>query len=444
MNKYNHKLLGPMSWSTVVASAFLMIGAPRVLMGQSEAAGESRTGIANSTDQLQEVVVTARKQSENMQTVPISVTAISGVQLKEQSIETIANLQNVAPGLFIQQANDDPQSIVITMRGRKQDDATTAVDASVSLSVDGVNLPRTLGMTGSMLDIQRVEVLRGPQGTLYGRNSTGGAIGIYTNDPTHELSGSIDVSGGNYGTYNVVGIFNFPVSESIDARIVAQRDANGGYATNAAGTALNAASSDYFRGKLRWHGSDDWQAIVSTHYEHDLAGEPRSFIAALDPANFQGNGLPVGGYLTLQTMAQLGVSAAQAVALENSWVAQRSPWYTLVNTPGAASHSDVKRLDFDLNISGDIADHTQFHSITGVQYLTRDNLLGPQYAVFINDINTNTTERYFSQELQLLGNTPTLKWVVGAYGGIENDSEAQSAFFLPAALGTGGANSTNG
>ncbi len=149
--------------------------------------------------------------------------------------------------------------------------------------------------------------------------------------------------------------------------------------------------------------------------------------------------------MTLQTMAQLGLSAAQAVALENSWVAQRSPWYTLDNTPGAgSSYSDVKRSDIDLNISGDLTDHVQFHSITGAQYLKRDNFIAPQLAAFIFNTNTDTTERYFSQELQLLGNVPTFKWVVGGYGGIETASEAQYIFFLPAVFGTGGANSSNG
>ena len=75
------------------------------------------------------------------------------------------------------------------MRGRKQEDITLAVDPAVSLNVDGLYIPRTLAMAGALIDINRVEVLRGPQGTLYGRNSTGGAIGLFTNDPTQESFG---------------------------------------------------------------------------------------------------------------------------------------------------------------------------------------------------------------------------------------------------------------
>jgi iron complex outermembrane receptor protein len=395
-------------------------------------------------ESLEEVVVTARKHSEDVQTVPVSVTAISGDQLKEQSIKTVANLQNVAPGLFVQQGLDDPQSLIVTMRGRKQDDATMAVDSSVGLNVDGLSTPRTIGMGGSMLDIDRVEVLRGPQGTLYGRNTTGGAIGIFTKDPTHDLSGSIDVTGGNYGTWNVVGIVNVPLADNLDARLVAQSGGNGGYEHTTSGTPLGDSRNDYFRGKLRWSGSDNWQAVLSAHYEHDRSGGPRAFVPGLDPPNFQGNGLPEGGYVTSETMADLGVSAAQAVALEKSWIAQRSPWYTLDNTHGPAAISDVERWDSGLTVSGDVADDVQFRSITGVQHLARDFSGGPQFPVYLYSQHPESSGTYSSEELQLLGTTPRLKWVVGAYGGYETGRDGQTIYFLPAVFGTGSTDNDNG
>jgi iron complex outermembrane receptor protein len=411
----------------------------------SSLCGPSRAALAQTADSdaqaskgeaLEEVVVTARKHSEDVQRVPIAVTAVSGEQLKEQSIKTVANLQNLVPSLFVQQGLDDPQSLIVTMRGRKQDDATSAVDASVGFSVDGLYIPHTLGMAGSMLDIDRVEALRGPQGTLYGRNTTGGAIGIFTKDPKHELSGSVDVTGGNYGTWNAMGIVNVPIADNLDARFVAQRGSNGGYEHTTSGTPLSDSRSEYYRGKLRWSGSNNWQAVLSGHYEKDRSGGPRAFIPGLDPANFQGNGLPEGSYLTLQTMADLGVSAAQAVALEKSWVAQRSPWYTLDNTHGPAVVSDVERWDGGLNISGDVADGVQLHSISGVQHLARDVSGGPQSPIFIYKQYPHSNGIYYSQELQLLGTAPRFKWVVGAYGGYEKNSDGQVIYFLPAVAGT--------
>jgi iron complex outermembrane receptor protein len=438
VQKINQKCM--LTTSIVVGLSALLLSGQSALVEAADSGSQ-----ASTSDALGEIVVTARKREENVQSVPVSVTAISSEQLKEQSIKTVANLQSLAPGLFVQQGLDgDPQSIVLTMRGRKQDDATMAVDSSVGLNVDGLYVPRTIGMAGSMLDINRVEVLRGPQGTLYGRNTTGGAIGIFTKDPTHDFSGSIDLTGGNYGTWNAVGIVNVPIVDNLDARLVAQRGGNGGYEHTTTGTPLGNTNNEYYRGKLRWSGSDNWQAVISGHYEHDRVGGLRAFVPGLDPANFQGNGLPEGSYLTLQTMAELGVSATQAIALEKSWIMQRSPWYTLDNTHGPASISDVERWDGGLTISGDVADDVQLRSITGVQHLSRDASIGPQSAVFILKANTYTAGTYYSEELQLLGTTPRLKWVVGAYGGYEKGIDAQPVFFLPDALGTAGSYSNNG
>lgn len=430
-------------WFAATAIASL---SPLLLMPPMAQAQTASSGGSGSVGSVAEVVVTARKRTENVQKVPVSVTAVTGNQLKQQSIKTVSNLQNVAPGLIIQQGLDDPQSIVVTMRGRKQDDATMAVDASTSLSVDGLNIPRTLGMGGSMIDISRVEVLRGPQGTLYGRNSTGGAIGIYTNDPSGELSGSIDVTGGDYGTYNLIAIANVPITDNLAARFVAERGGNGGYDHTTTGVPLNNSASEYYRAKLKWTGSNNWQIVLSGHYEHETSGQPRGYVPELDPANFQGSGLPVGGYLTLQTEYDLGVSQAQAIALEQAWTAKKSPWYTLDNNPGAPVVSDIYRGDVGLNISGNLTDYLQFRSITGIQRLARDESGQAAGPIFIYNQHPESTGTYYSQEFQLLGTTPTLSWVVGAYGGYETGTDDQTVFSLdaPTAFGTNGTANING
>jgi iron complex outermembrane receptor protein len=242
-----------------------------------------------------------------------------------------------------------------------------------------------------------------------------------------------------------VGIANVPIADNLDARFVAQRGGNGGYVHTTTGAPLSDSRSEYYRGKLRWSGSDDWQAVLSGHYEHDRSGGVRAFIPALNPANFQGAGLPEGSYLTLETMADLGVSEAQAIALEKSWTAQRSPWYTLDNTQGPAFVSTVERWDAALNMSGDVAHDMEFRSITGVQSLLRDSGGGPQSPVFIFTVHPHSSGTYYSQEFQLLGGaTPRFKWVVGTYGGYESGTDRQTVFFLPAAFGTGATDNDNG
>ncbi len=399
----------------------------------ADAASGSAPPQTSGSDFLQEVVVTARKQVENLQDVPLATSAYSGEQLKEQSVKTLTDLQTMVPGLYIQEAYDDPQSIVVTMRGRKQDDATLAVDSSVSLNVDGLYIPRTLGMAGSMLDISRVEALRGPQGTLYGRNTTGGAIGIFTNDPTQDLSGSIDMTGGNYGAWNVIGIFNVPIADNLDARFVAQRGKNNGFAENSTGTPIASEDSQYFRGKLRWNGPDKWQAILSAHYESNDAGQQRIYVPGLLPA---GGGLPEGGYLTQELQAENpALTQAQAIAQLNSWDAAKSPWWELNNTGGPPGAAKIERWDSGLNITGDLTTDVQFHSISGVQHLLRSVITGPQFPVYMYNQFPYSADNYYSQELQLLGSLPRFKWVVGVYGGDELGEDNQKVIFLPEIFG---------
>jgi iron complex outermembrane receptor protein len=399
---------------------------------------------AADSDALQEVVVTARRHEETLQSVPLATSAYSGAQLKQQSVKTVTDLQALVPSLIVQEAFDDPQSIVVTMRGRKQDDATLAVDSSVSLNVDGLYIPRTLGMAGSVLDIARIEALRGPQGTLYGRNTTGGALGIFTNDPTHDWSGSLDVTGGNFGAWNIVGIANVPIAENLDARFVAQRGANDGYNRNSTGTKIASEDSQYYRAKLRWSGPDNWQAVLSGHYESNNSGQQRIIVAGLTPA---GGGLPEGGGLTqeleLESLALRGgllpnglpATDSNSVALLKSWIAAKNPWFELNNTGGRGT-SHIERWDMGLNVSGDLSENLKFHSITGVEHLLRLFINGPQTPFYYyNQDPYSNFDTYYSQEFQLLGSAPRLNWVVGVYGGDELGQEYAKFIFLPQVFG---------
>jgi iron complex outermembrane receptor protein len=407
-------------------------------------AGPSESTDAGSVDKhadtggLQEILVTARRHEENLQRVPISITAITGEALKEQSVTQISDLGGQIPGLYMQEARDDPQSLAITMRGRKQEDITLAVDPAVSLNVDGVYIPRTLAMAGAMLDINRVEVLRGPQGTLYGRNSTGGAIGLFTNDPTQDLSGSADVTFGNYNAFSATGIANIPITDTVAARFVAQDNGHGGFEQNANGAPVADTHSQYYRAKLSLTGDDGFKAVLSGHYEVDHNGIVRTIISGLTPA---GGGFPEGGALALETAAERGLPLPQAVALLSSWVnSGRS--YDFLNTCGPScgpynpgSHGNDSRWDVGLNLTGDVTQHITFRSITAYQQLQRHETLGGQYSIDLLLSDLFTSDRYVSQEFQLLGETPGFKWVGGLYGGYEDGDDDSTVIILPQVLG---------
>jgi iron complex outermembrane receptor protein len=397
-----------------------------------EAEGERR---GDSTT-LQELIVTARRYEENLQSVPISITAMTGEELAQQSVTQVYDLQGQIPGLFMQQARDDPQSLAITMRGRKQEDITLAVDPAVSLNVDGLYIPRTLAMAGALLDINRVEVLRGPQGTLYGRNSTGGAIGLFTNNPTHDLYASADLSAGNFGAWSTTGIANLPITDSIAARFVVQGGAHGGYEHDTAGIPVADARNQYYRAKIGWDGEGGSKAVLTVHYESDHTGIVRGPLSGLVPA---GGGSPQGGLLALETQAETGLPLPQAVDLLNQWVASGRSYDIYHNysagPPDPGSYGDDTRWDVGLNVTSNLTQDMTFHSITGFQRLSRYAPFGTQFPVDVLIAALDTHDSYVSQEFQLLGNQAGINWVVGFYGGYESGDDDSTVILLPAVLG---------
>ncbi|MBL0122984.1 MAG: TonB-dependent receptor [Betaproteobacteria bacterium] len=142
-------------------------------------------------EQLEAIVVTAQKRQEKLQDVPISITAISGAQLEARGIEGIANLNAVAPNMaFRSNPGSDLISTVI-LRGSGTGQPAIWVDPAVGMYLDGVYIGKSQGSVFDVVDIERVEVLRGPQGTLFGRNTEGGAVNLVSRRPTGDWSGSV-------------------------------------------------------------------------------------------------------------------------------------------------------------------------------------------------------------------------------------------------------------
>jgi iron complex outermembrane recepter protein len=411
--------------STFAAAAAFFLSISVACAADAQTASPASASV--SAQGLEEIIVTARKHKEDVQTVPVSITAFSGADLQMQSVSSINDLQTQVPSLFTQQARDDSQSLTFTMRGRKQNDVTLAVDPAIGLYVDGLSIPRTLGMAGALLDIARVEVLRGPQGTLYGRNTTGGAIGLYTNNPTQDFSGSFDVTGGNLDARNVVGIVNVPLADDLAARFVLERGYRDGYGTTAIGEPIGDQNSQYYRGKLRWTPSDTLDAVLSAHFESNRTHASPVRLVGLTPA---GNGLPAGGPVALEAAAETGLSIPDSVNFLQSWVDKaRSNFYDNGNT--AYSFSEIRRWDVGLNVTRELPNSFEFHWISGAQGLSRDSYFGSPIPTVIYAGGFHTQDKYYSQELQLLRATPTLNWVAGLYGGYETGQDDTNVIFLP-------------
>jgi iron complex outermembrane receptor protein len=204
------------------------------------AAGGSDTTAAGSADaaedpgpqRLEEVIVTARKREEPLQKTPAAVTAFSAKDLAAEPIRTIGDIQYQTPNLQIRGGSYDPFAATVAIRGQYPDDSTLTSQPSVGIYIDDVYQATTGGIgAGGLSDVNEVEVLKGPQGTLYGRNSTGGAVKINTPLPDYEgISGWVKGGYGNFNSNEEAGAVNLPViNDKLAVRISAENLGHDGY-----------------------------------------------------------------------------------------------------------------------------------------------------------------------------------------------------------------------
>lgn len=226
------RALASRSIATLLCSAAsLAFGGPALAQSTAPAAAEEDSGTA-----LGEIIVTARKIEENLQDVPVAVTAFSGDTLEKQNVQKLENIAMFTPGMAMRQGQSTPSALTITLRGQVQTDILVTLDPSVGTYVDGVYWARAYGLNTNLLDIQSVQVLKGPQGTLFGRNTTGGALLINSNDPDlNDFTGRFSGTYGRFNELEAVGVVNLPiVRDRIALRLAASRTTRDGYTRNVA------------------------------------------------------------------------------------------------------------------------------------------------------------------------------------------------------------------
>src|SRR3982751_6217634 len=208
---------------------------------------------APETQGLEEITVTARKVAENLQDTPIAITAISGSALEDRQIFTTNVLDQVVPNLQFKDnaalAGNNHSSQVF-IRGIGQTDPTSTVDPGVGLYIDDVYMGSAVGGTMTLRDIDSIQVLRGPQGTLFGRNTIGGAILISTKDPGDEYGGTVRAGLGNDNLIDGFVALDTPFSNALKARFSVGVRKQDGYVTRPDGTDLGDTNT--FTGTMKW------------------------------------------------------------------------------------------------------------------------------------------------------------------------------------------------
>ena len=246
----------PMKKSYLKGSAYFTLAVGSAVMAVD-------TVSANSL--LEEIIVTATKREQNIQEVPITITAISGESLIRQGIEGIEELPLVTPGLYFGRVTG---AAVVQIRGIGSNNGTAGNEPSVATYVDGVYNPNAQALLDTFHDLERVEVLKGPQGTLFGRNANGGLIHIITKDPGHDPEAKIKVGVGNYDTVEAAFYGNAVLSDNLAGNIsVAYKNQDESYySNNGPGGDLLGERNKYVRGKLLYTPSDKTRIMLSASY----------------------------------------------------------------------------------------------------------------------------------------------------------------------------------
>ena len=217
--------------------------------------------------ELQEVTVTARRRGESLEKVPVAVSAFGSEDLKDLQADNIDGLQGAVPGLNIVQGRGSSSSVIVFIRGIGQPDALQTFDPGVGMYVDDVYHSRIQGALFSLFDVERVEVLRGPQGTLYGKNSTGGAIKIITRQPSDVAEGSVEGTLGDYGRREGRFYVSGPLGETVSGNFAGVYARTDGYVTDpATGAKYNDEDTRAVRGKLKWQPGDTFSATLAADY----------------------------------------------------------------------------------------------------------------------------------------------------------------------------------
>jgi len=241
---------------------------------------------------LEVITVQAQRRTENLQEVPASISAISGEELLEAGIGDLKSLGQRTPGVYFE--NQAPSRAVLVMRGVGQSGASTVGSSAVGVFVDGVYMPRASGAIQNLGNVSRVEVLKGPQGTLYGRNTIGGALSIYTKKPGEEGSNYVEGSVGSRGSWHTGLFLDGELSEDLLAGSLALSTSHkGGERTEDFTGKNNDMDSTFARGRLVITPNDDLEIDLIVNVtdetadavlEEPIGGVPLPFTVAPLPS----------------------------------------------------------------------------------------------------------------------------------------------------------------
>ncbi|MAY20878.1 MAG: TonB-dependent receptor [Erythrobacteraceae bacterium] len=378
------------------------------------------------------IIVTATRRASDVQDIPIAVTAVTPAQLEQQGIANIQTLGAVAPSFNIQSSQTESQGTSIRIRGIGTTGNNIGLESAVGVFIDGVYQSRPGVALGELVDVEQVEVLRGPQGTLFGRNTTAGALVVRNRAPDlNEFSGFAQASYGNYDFMNVQGALNTPVSDSLGFRFTGAYRKRDGFLIDATGNDVNDKDRYMVRGQMLWEPSADISLRIIGDYQksNELCCDSITMQAASQytPAFFaaaapNGVAMPYHSTTSGQFNAQ-SLDSDDLFSNGNGVVNDTRQWGIsgeLVWNFGDVEFTGIVAYrDFLGESVQDDFQAVQIYSVAGV---TEDNL-PPTF----DDITTFTAEA----RLQGTAFNDSLDWLIGVYYADEDIVEEASLTLGP-------------
>ncbi|MGF6712385.1 iron complex outermembrane receptor protein [Luteibacter sp. W1I16] len=394
----------------------LAIGFAATLPAMAQDAGQANAPTTEAkkkqqeATQLTEVTVSARRREESLEKVPVAVSAFSEEDMKDLQATSIDCLQGAVPNMNIVQGRGSSSSVNIFIRGIGQPDALQTFDPGVGMYVDDVYYSRIQGALISLFDVDHVEVLRGPQGTLYGKNSTGGAVKVVTKNPGSTPEGSVEATFGNYGRREGRFYGSTPLGKdgAWSASLAGAITRNDGYVHDYSGHDFNNDDTKSVRGKLRFHPSDTFDGVLTLDYtKMDTAltlGQPVSRLTRTD--------------LVLGTVTLLRPN-----------LDEKYNFHTRTSFP-PNDGQELTHKGVALNMNWKLSDQWNLKSITAYRKLDSESYIDIDASQFeLGDVFVGFHQKQASQELQLaFDNGSNLQSVFGAYFLRENVPSTQYAF----------------
>lgn len=363
---------------------------------------------ARSSAASNDIIVTAQKRAQNLNDVGLSITAASGSQLQSLGIQNAGDLAKITPGFTFTKSQDGTP--LYTLRGVGFNDYTLGASPAVSVYVDQVPLAYGAFTQGASLDLERVEVLKGPQGILFGQNSTGGAINYIAAKPTQTLEAGMTASYGRFNTFDGEAYVSGPVSDTLAVRLAGSTTVSGPWQTNYNRDA-KLGRQDTLRGRFQaeWKPTDRLSLLFSANGWRDKsdtqAGQLQDLFLQINETTAPGAAAAGAADLT-ETLRRIAVFRGLTPAPDNARAADWDSDRKLRKDDGFFQIS--VRADYELT------DDISLTSITALSRYNENYVVDRDGTQLKNaDVNADGNVKGFNQELRLSGDMSGINWLLG-------------------------------